>query len=109
MSFDIYTMRPGCDHCGRPAESQTDWNMTSNMAPAWRAAGTDLASFDGRPAEGCISSLAHAISAMEADPARFAQYDAPNGWGSMKTLVPALKELLEQFRAHPEYVVRVSR
>lgn len=86
-----------------------DWNFTSNVAPMWRAAGADLAGFDGKTAGDCIAVLATAIGTMEAEPDRFGAMDSPNSWGTYDDLLPALRELLEAMQAHPATTVRVDR
>lgn len=97
MSYDVHVGRTG------------DWNYTTNMAPAWRAAGADLAEFHGKRASTCARVLAAALEKMRATPADFERFNASNGWGSMATLVPALERLLAQMRERPRSIVRVSR
>lgn len=111
MSYDVGATYPACKHCGRQEErAPWEWNYTSNMVRAWCEAGADLAEFEGRPARECANVLADAITRMEAEPERFAAFDSPNGWGSMATLVPALRDLLVKLRGSPEgAIVWVSR
>lgn len=85
------------------------WNYTSNCAPMWRAAGVDLAEFDGQPVKHCIEPLLSGINAMRRDPARFRAMNPPNGWGDYDTLLQALMALLRHFRAHPKATVEVRR
>lgn len=85
------------------------WNYTSNMAPAWCIAGADLAKFDGERAKRCAPILRDAIVDMQRRPEFYTLYNPKNGWGSMKTLVPALQKLLSAMEEHPEAMVRVSR
>jgi len=109
MSYDVWVEADLCPQCGCNPAPGTQWNYTSNMGPAWRAAGADLAEFDGRPAHECAAVLAQAIETMEADPERFRAFDSPNGWGTMETLLPALRDLLATLRVLPGATVRVSR
>lgn len=92
-----------------PATVGRDWNYTSNMACAWREAGADLAKFDGEPAGECRPILFAAIQKMRANPEKYRAMDAPNGWGTYDTLLPALDELLVELSKHPKATVRVSR
>ena len=111
MSYDVDLVDNYCAHCkrGENVLGTGGWNYTSNMAPAWCAAGADLAKFDGKPARDCAPVLGAAIDKMTAFPEFFATFDAPNGWGSMRTLVPALRQLLAAMEAHPDAIVEVRR
>jgi len=92
-----------------PACVGRGWNYTSNCARMWRLAGADLAEFHGKPAADCLPILVAAIRRMEDDPAPFRALDPANGWGSYDSLLPALRDLADQFRAHPKATVAVSR
>lgn len=94
---------------GEPALIDIAWNYTSNCVPMWRAAGADLATFDGQRAELCVEPLLSAIGAMRHDPARFEAMNPPNGWGDYESLLQALMALLRHFRDHPRATVVVSR
>jgi hypothetical protein len=85
------------------------WNYTSNCGPMWRAAGADLAKFDGTRASECAPILRAAIENMVADPARYRALDPPNGWGSYDTLLPRLRYLLRWLERNPTATVQVSR
>lgn len=107
MSYDIWlTIDTGGPS---PAEVGRSWNFTSNCVPMWRAAGADLAEFAGKTAGQCIPTLADAIAQMTRDPATYKAMDAPNGWGTYDTLMPALGRLLDDFKSHPLATVHVSR
>lgn len=105
MSYDIWleTDVGGAE----PLQIGDNWNYTSNCGPMWRAAGIDLAECHGRDAGGCAEGLGAAIAALKADPPRFQAMDPANGWGSYKTLVPALETLLHLFESAPKAIVRV--
>lgn len=106
LSYDVWLE---VDTGGPEPAGLTDWNFTSNVAPMWRAAGADLAEFDGRTAGDCLPVLVAAIAEMEALPGKFRAMDSPNGWGTYDHLLPRLRVLADQFRAHPKATVRVSR
>jgi hypothetical protein len=108
MSYDVWlTIDTGGPE---PAVVGRDsWGYTSNCAPMWRAAGADLGEFDGKLAGDCARLLRSAIVRMKAIPATFEAMNPENGWGSYKTLVPALERLLKEFELHPLATVRVSR
>lgn len=84
------------------------WNYTSNCGPMWRAAGVDLAEFDGKTAGECLAKLQPAIDELKTNPAKYRAMDPPNGWGSYDTLLPALAELAQAFAAAPVAIVSVS-
>lgn len=100
-----YSIRVVCPECGHEV---SEWNYTSNCAAMWRAAGADLAAFDGKRAHECVPILAKAIAVLKTEPERFVAMNPPNGWGSYATLVPALEELLLQLAVSGGHV-RVSR
>lgn len=106
MSYDVTV---SLDAGGHEPIWVGDWNYTSNMACAWRAAGAQIHEWDGKRAGDCAAQLADAIAVMVRDPARFRAFDAPNGWGSYETLVPSLRKLLRILRQAPDGVVSVSR
>jgi len=69
----------------------------------------DLAEFAGKLAGHCAPTLAAAIAELERDPAKYQAMDSPNGWGTYEHLLPALRELLAAFEAHPKATVVVWR
>ena len=107
MSYDIYlTVDTGGPE---PAQVGNDWNFTSNCAPMWRAAGIDFAAISGSTAYWVTPYLELAIENLKADPDRFRAMNAANGWGIYDQLIPALEELLAEWRRHPMATVSVSR
>lgn len=107
MSYDIWLE---IDTGGpEPAVVGPDWNYTSNCGPMWRAAGADLADFEGKPAGDCLPTLNAAITEMAVNPARYEAMNPANGWGDYGSLLSALQQLAGGFRAHPKATVRVSR
>ena len=106
MSYDIWLeIDTGA---GEKVQCGESWNYTSNMGPAWREAGADLREFDGKLAGECVVVLGDAIEVMRGDPEKYRKFDAPNGWGTYDTLVPALERLLLTMRRHPKAIVVVS-
>ena len=108
MSYDIRASCPcGCENCNF---DYVDWNYTSNMAQAWRAAGADLAEFHGRTCGELADALGGAIENMEENLDYYAEtFNSSNGWGSMGSLVPALKNLREQCNECRVAIVEVWR
>ena len=108
MSYDVWADCPcNCPNC---EFRYVDWNYTSNMAPAWREAGLDLAEFDGKTCRELATAINNALGVMAANRDGYAErFDAPNGWGSMKTLMPALVNLHNECVACDEAIVRVWR
>jgi len=111
VSYDIWLeVNVGGDEPMTLDAALPHWNYTSNMAPAWRTAGADLAKFHGKKAGDCLPALEAAIETMKANLADYsARFDASNGWGSMDTLLPALEELAAGFRRAPLAFVGVWR
>ena len=70
------------------------------MSAAWRKASADIAEFHHKRAKDCAAAGA-AIDDMLARPEHYAPFNAPNGWGSMRTLVPALQRLLAAMEGAP--------
>lgn len=104
MSYDVNAT---CTHCGG---SSDNWNYTSNCAPMWRAAGLDIAAWDGRPVRAFAEAISVALVQLEADPEKFRAMNPSNGWGSYETLLPALEQLRRNVLAAPaDFVVRVCR
>jgi hypothetical protein len=108
MSYDIWlSIDTGGDE---PAYIiGVDWNYTSNCAFMWREAGVDLAEFDKRLASTCIADLTSAIQYLKKYPEKFIHRNPANKWGSYKTLIPALEQLLANLVKHPKAIVNVSR
>ena len=86
----------------------TSRNMTSNVAPMWRAAGCDLATLDGRPAGDVLPDLIRAIKAMVNDPHTYQAMNPANGWGPYESCMGFLWGLARDFGAHPDATVVVS-
>lgn len=108
MSYDVTAKCPcGCVNCDH---RYVDWNYTSNMARAWREAGTDIEEFDGQTCGELADSLDAAIRIMEDNEEDYAEmFNSRNGWGSMATLIPALKNLRDQCNECRVAIVRVRR
>jgi hypothetical protein len=106
MSYDITLT---VDTGGEEPAVVGDWNYTSNCGPMWRAAGADLAGFDGKPASECATVLRAALTAVRAEPERYEAMNPRNGWGSYASLLPALGELLKLCERHPLATVHVWR
>lgn len=107
MSYDIHLEI----NCGVPEHNAVvwdDWNYTSNCAPMWRAAGADLAEFDGHTAQECTAVLEMAVGELKANPEKYKKMDSPNGWGKYENLVPRLDVLLDAFRLYPKATVCVN-
>lgn len=92
MSYDLWADCPcGCPNCNF---EYVNWNYTSNMAPAWREAGVDLAEYHGKTCGELADALGPAIQKMQQNEADYARrFNSPNGWGKMSNLIPALERL----------------
>lgn len=89
-------------------------NITHNLGKMAREAGIYEALW--RPDEIGITTASQLIGPLEAglallnaDPARFEKFNAPNGWGMYEHFVPFVEKYLNACREHPDATVRVSR
>ncbi len=60
-------------------------------------------------AEQLIAPLTDGLAALKADPEKFEQFNAPNGWGLYKHFVPFVEEYLAACIENPSATIRVSR
>lgn len=107
MSLDVSL------HAVRRTEVYTS-NITHNLGKMARAAG--IYEHLWRPEEIGVTKAAQLIEPLEqglqrlrADPAKFSEYNAPNGWGTYKHFVPFVAGYLEACKADPDADVEVSR
>lgn len=107
MSYDVWlTIDTGGP---APAIVTGPRNMTNNVAPMWRAAGAPVHDFHGELAHICLPVLRDAIAKMQADPDTFRAMNPENGWGSYEGCLAFLRELADDFEAHPRATVVVGR
>lgn len=111
MSLDIYLDGASCDHCKRGGEEVFSANITHNLRRMWDEASVCDALYEsqGKTAASILPALESGLAVMQADPARFEAFNAPNGWGLYKHAVPWLAEVVRACRENPAAVVRVSR
>lgn len=109
MSYDVWTEpapHPACTAAQTESESL---NMTSNVAPVWRAAGCDIAEFDGKSTTDLAAALTPAIARIEAHPRSFDEFVRGDGtWGTVESalgFMRGLSDLCQQGSG----IVRVSR
>lgn len=121
MSLDIYLKsRQTCPSCGHEFGGSVDSaaiyqsNITHNLVGMAEEAG--IYQIVWRPEENGIKSaqqliapLEKAISDMKADPPRFEQHNAANGWGLYKHFLLFLEELLVACKENPGCAVEASR
>lgn len=89
-------------------------NITHNLRDMAEAAGVYGVLW--RPEENGIQAagqleeyLIKALDLLRADPERFREYDAPNGWGTYPDFVSWLEGLLRAVRENPDAEVEASR
>ncbi len=110
MSLDVwlsYEVEPG--------ETSTvyDANITHNLGGMADAAGIYQALW--RPEEvgitqagQLIEPLMAGLEKLRADPAHFAQFNAPNGWGRYEHFVPFVEKYLEACTRYPHATIGAS-
>lgn len=107
MSLDVYLMEM------KPTEVY--WaNITHNLTVMANEAGIYWAIW--RPEEIGITKAADLVPLLEdglaklkADPAKYEQFNANNGWGLYKNFVPFVEKYLQACRDNPNATVEVSR
>lgn len=124
MSLDVYlegetTQKPCMCQCGHEhtrAETEEFYhaNITHNLNRMAAAAGIYEALW--RPDEHSITHarqliepLRAGLARLEADPAHFEQFNAPNGWGLYEHFVPWVRRYLRACEEYPDATVYVSR
>lgn len=107
MSLDVYLTRV------QPTEV-FDANITHNLTQMADAAGIYKCLW--RPeevgiakAQQLIEPLTQGLERLKADPARFEELNASNGWGKYEDFVPWVERYLAACRKYPDADVRVSR
>lgn len=107
MSLDVSLIRV------MPTEIYSD-NITHNLGRMADAAGCYYHLW--RPdeigitrAEELIEPLRAALDRLKADPDKFKEFDAPNGWGRYENLVQFVSEYLAACKESPDAEVSVSR
>ncbi|MGW5711622.1 hypothetical protein ACWF8U_20480 [Streptomyces olivaceus] len=84
-------------------------NYTSNVSRMWTdALGHPLGELHDRTAGDCIEALKDAVTALEAEPARFTELEPANGWGTYEGALDYLRCLRDACRVHPKAVIYVS-
>lgn len=125
MSLDVYlesephTVTCRCSECGHEhtrEESAIIYsaNITHNLGRMADAAG--IYAHLWRPdeigvtrARELIEPLRAGLALLRSNPARFEQFNAPNGWGLYKHFVPFVAAYLAACKRNPDAIVRVSR
>jgi hypothetical protein len=108
MSYDVWLE---IDTGGpKPAEIADCGNMTSNVAPVWRAAFCDISLFDGKQAKDCVKHLVRGLANLHRDPESFKDLVGGDvSWGCVQDAIEYLEKILVECRKHPLTIVRVSR
>jgi hypothetical protein len=124
MSLDVYlTGEPsevtchcvcGNEHKREAAPHYYSSNITHNLNEMAKAAGIYKELW--RPEEigvtkafELIKPLTAGLARLEKDPAKYSEFNAPNGWGRFEHLVMFVSAYIEACRNYPESFVKVSR
>ena len=84
-------------------------NMTSNVAPVWRAAGVDLIDLDGKTLHEAVPVVEPALARLEADPRSFDQYVRGDGtWGDVESAIRLLRFIVDEGKRVQHGILRVS-
>lgn len=117
MSLDIYFYeQQKCPHCGLDIGEPKcvfDKNITHNLGNMAKEAGFYKELWHPEDQNTTARQLGDAIEAgiekMKADPQRFKEFDASNGWGTYEQFLPWLSELLRACREYPDATLSASR
>lgn len=103
MSWDLSVE---CETCG----SDRLWvNYTHNMNAAIRGAGImEWPYVDGMAADDLADRIDHAVAEINARRGEFERLNAPNGWGSIGTLIPVLETCRDGLAGLGSRPVRMS-
>lgn len=129
MSFDTWMVKDACTHCGAPATSVYEFNLTHNVNkivdacllvsgdPAPNGKDPDAhyrdwswGRFEGWTGEEAAPYLARAIEESK-DPKRvnvFRFWEPDNGWGRLEDVQRVLQEFREACIKYPTAKIRVS-
>jgi hypothetical protein len=118
MSLDVTLSKsyPACSCCGRDATTEYFFssNITHNLGKMAGAA--DIYYELWRPEEigitkaaELIEPLKRGLQLLKENPAKFQQFDSPNGWGLYKHFIPWIEEYLQTCIDNPDADVSVSR
>lgn len=121
MSYDIWTESAEPDlaphpECKAPHVDLSEsrilaeaGNMTSNVAPVWRAAGCDLGEFDGKRSADLRPVAAAALAQLKADPRAYDEHVRGGGsWGTVESAIEYLGRVVAMCDEGAG-IVRVSR
>lgn len=83
-------------------------NMTSNVAPVWRAAGLELKEFHERPVLDLTAAIDEALPTIMPNPKGFEQFVRGGGeWGTVDSCIHFLTMLKLHGEKHQYTTVRV--
>lgn len=110
MSYDIWaTVEPAPNRF----ETSLDLgNMTSNVAPMWRAACPSLnglAGIDGKTGAEVSNALLKGLRFMYKQRRQLEEMNPENGWGDFPGAFRYFARIAKAARNHPDAIFRVSR
>lgn len=84
-------------------------NITHNLGKMWKEAGVYDALYNskGKMAKEVLPTLENGLQEMIAEPERFKQFEASNGWGMYEDAVSWLSDLIVQFKQYPEGIIDI--
>ena len=92
----------------------TSHNITHNLAqmaeecglyyPLWRPEEIFITK-----ASELLPLVEEGLAKLKADPEKYKEYNAPNGWGTYDNFVRFVEEVLQSCKEHPEAVISACR
>ena len=114
MSWDVSIQRDSlivheCPDCsGHPQDPRFEVNITYNVGNMLRRAGIHPKVLDGMSVEEALPIVKNGYAIMYDNPDYFRQFRPDNGWGTVKSTLDALRDLLNALEhgSHPDDKVR---
>lgn len=105
MSYDVSLV---AETGGEPAYVW-DRNHTSNTSAMWRAAGCDIAEFDGMKAHELGRAAHMAYMVLLRNKGDYRSMEPRNGWGTVESTIEFLHDIDAACKKYPMTTVRVHR
>lgn len=106
MSLDLYLRTPPCPHCDAIQDTKS-LNYTYNCAPMWYEIYPEDKRFveiEGMSGEVSAIKLKVALAVLEERPEVFTAMNPANGWGSYRTFMNFIRELIALAEMHPNWI-----
>lgn len=109
MSYDVY-FKAKLEGADRFVSVGDDWiSHTSNTATMMKeVCGSYPSEWNGKRCSDMIPILETATKELRTNSAKYRQYEARNGWGTVETTASFLNDILKNCKAYPTAVLIVD-